>query len=256
MAGCSRRPDGMDAGEEHGHWSFAQPLEDPCDIDEASEDGMDADEQDDDGDLRNEDCGDPETGDEEHRDEDDTTASEGDGNELTNDGQDTKRDQRNRIKNKVPTGRLNITRLDAAGVPVSPFKESQGYDNTLGFILRETCTINESNIRACDKASLRRILIAKVHQRYEFPKPYNDANQLNNLLDQYKDSNISQESSFRWDMPLNRALNTIQQKDLLTAPAGGRVAGFGTSAPWKVYYPKNEIKAKDRKKSNKLDSLE
>ncbi|KAM0926649.1 hypothetical protein ACQ4PT_003650 [Festuca glaucescens] len=49
MAGCSRRPDGMDDGEEPGHWRCAQPPDDPCDIDGASEDGMDADEEDGDG---------------------------------------------------------------------------------------------------------------------------------------------------------------------------------------------------------------
>jgi hypothetical protein len=59
-----------------------------------------------------------------------------------------KRQRRPRCRNKLGTDRIVVNRVGEAGLPVSPRKAAQHYRNALGCILRETMSINETNIRS------------------------------------------------------------------------------------------------------------
>jgi hypothetical protein len=60
----------------------------------------------------------------------------------------------------------------------------------------------------------------------------------------------SQGSTFRWDNPLNRALNSVKEKPLQKPPAGGRVNGQGPGSKWGVWYPVDKEAQKSRSSSN------
>ena len=66
------------------------------------------------------------------------------------------------------------TLVNSTGEPVSPQKVMSHYGNALGVILREVCSINESNIRDSGKQNLRELLIRRVHARFKFPDEYDN----------------------------------------------------------------------------------
>ena len=79
---------------------------------------------------------------------------------------------------------LVVTWVKSIGEPVSPWKASAHRGNVLGFILREVCSIHESDIRDFGKHNLRELLIRRVHARFKFPDEYDNLsypkNQVNN----------------------------------------------------------------------------
>ena len=93
------------------------------------------------------------------------------------------------------TDRLVVTRVNSTGELVSPRKVASHYVNTLSVILREVCSINESNIRDSGKQNLRELLIRRVHARFKFPNEYNNLsypkNQVNNLAIHKFSKNLS-----------------------------------------------------------------
>ncbi|XP_044366706.1 uncharacterized protein [Triticum aestivum] len=80
-----------------------------------------------------------------------------------------KRQRKPRRRNKLGTNRIVINRVSEAGLPVSPKKAEEGYRNALGCILRETVSINETNLRSKANGNLRALLISKLHTHYKFP---------------------------------------------------------------------------------------
>ncbi|XP_044962457.1 uncharacterized protein LOC123413585 isoform X2 [Hordeum vulgare subsp. vulgare] len=80
-----------------------------------------------------------------------------------------KRQRKPRRRNMLGTDRIVINRVSEAGLPVSPKKAKQGYRNALGCILRETVSINETNLRSKANGNLRALLISKLHTHYKFP---------------------------------------------------------------------------------------
>ncbi|KAE8784031.1 hypothetical protein D1007_42391 [Hordeum vulgare] len=80
-----------------------------------------------------------------------------------------KRQRKPRRRNMLGTDRIVINRVSEAGLPVSPKKAEQGYRNALGCILRETVSINETNLRSKANENLRALLISKLHTHYKFP---------------------------------------------------------------------------------------
>jgi hypothetical protein len=69
-----------------------------------------------------------------------------------------------------------------SGLPKLPEKASRGYGNSVAYILRDTVTINEKNIRQKLKKSIAVLLISKLHARYQFPSPYNGQELTGNLV--------------------------------------------------------------------------
>lgn len=61
----------------------------------------------------------------------------------------------------------------------------------------------------------------------------------------------SQESSARWDDPLNRSINEALGKDPLAKPAHGRVNGAGVNAKWETYYPEDRELARQRRRAGR-----
>ncbi|KAM3206169.1 hypothetical protein ACQJBY_061691 [Aegilops geniculata] len=100
--------------------------------------------------------------------EDATDRDEGTGQGDQAAGQ-PKRQRKPRRRNKLSTNRIVINRVSEAGLPVSPKKAEQGYRNALGCILRETVSINETNLRSKANENLRALLISKLHTHYKFP---------------------------------------------------------------------------------------
>nr|XP_040252926.1 uncharacterized protein LOC109738005 isoform X2 [Aegilops tauschii subsp. strangulata] len=100
--------------------------------------------------------------------EDATDRDEGTGQGDQAAGQ-PKRQRKPRSRNKLGTNRIVINRVSEAGLPVSPKKAEQGYRNALGCILRETVSINETNLRSKANENLRALLISKLHTHYKFP---------------------------------------------------------------------------------------
>ena len=86
----------------------------------------------------------------------------------------TKKQRKPRSRNAIGTDRIGVTRVNSTGEPVSPRKAAPHYGNTLGVILREVCSINESNIRDSGKQNLRELLIRRVHSRFKFPDEYDN----------------------------------------------------------------------------------
>ncbi|KAM3196815.1 hypothetical protein ACQJBY_072489 [Aegilops geniculata] len=100
--------------------------------------------------------------------EDVTDRDEGTGQGDQADGQ-PKKQRKPRRPNMLGTDRIVINRVSEAGLPVSPKKAEQGYSNGLGCILRETVSINETNLRSKANENLRALLISKLHTHYKFP---------------------------------------------------------------------------------------
>ena len=65
-----------------------------------------------------------------------------------------KKQRKPRRRNIIGTDRLVVTQVNSIGEPVSPRKAAAHYGNALGVILREVCSINESNIRDVGKDNL------------------------------------------------------------------------------------------------------
>jgi hypothetical protein len=86
----------------------------------------------------------------------------------------SKKQRKPRSQNAIGTDRLVVTRVNSTGEPVSPRKASSHYGNALGVILREVCSINESNIRDVGKDNLRELLIRRVHARFKFLDEYDN----------------------------------------------------------------------------------
>ncbi|XP_037456799.1 uncharacterized protein LOC119327816 isoform X3 [Triticum dicoccoides] len=100
--------------------------------------------------------------------EDATDRDEGTGQGDQAAGQ-PKRQRKPRRRNMLGTNRIVINRVSEEGLPVSPKKAEQGYRNALGCILRETVSINETNLRSKANENLRALLISKLHTHYKFP---------------------------------------------------------------------------------------
>ncbi|KAI4994240.1 hypothetical protein ZWY2020_029288 [Hordeum vulgare] len=81
----------------------------------------------------------------------------------------SKKQQKPRSLNAIGTDRFVITRVNETSEPVSLRKAVAHYDNSLGVILRDVCSINETNLRDMVKANLRELLIRRVHARFKFP---------------------------------------------------------------------------------------
>ena len=76
-----------------------------------------------------------------------------------------------------------VTRVNSTSEPICPPKVASHYGNALGVILREVCSVNESNIRDLGKHNLRELLIRRVHARFKFSEYDNlsyPKNQVNN----------------------------------------------------------------------------
>ena len=104
--------------------------------------------------------------------------------EEVEDAPKNKKQRESRSRNAIDTESLVVTRLNSIGEPISPRKAASHYGNALGVILREVCSINESNIRDSGKQNLRELLIRRVHARFKFPDEYDNLsypkNQVNN----------------------------------------------------------------------------
>uniref|UniRef100_A0A453QB67 Uncharacterized protein n=1 Tax=Aegilops tauschii subsp. strangulata TaxID=200361 RepID=A0A453QB67_AEGTS len=100
--------------------------------------------------------------------EDATDRDEGTGQGDQAAGQ-PKKQRKPRRPNMLGTDRIVINRVSEAGLPLSPKKAEQGYSNGLGCILRETVSINETNLRSKANENLRALLISKLHTHYKFP---------------------------------------------------------------------------------------
>ncbi|VAH99873.1 unnamed protein product [Triticum turgidum subsp. durum] len=100
--------------------------------------------------------------------EDATDRDEGTGQGDQAAGQ-PKKQRKPRRRNMLGTDRIVINRVSEVGLPLSPKKAEQGYSNGLGCILRETVSINETNLRSKANENLRALLISKLHTHYKFP---------------------------------------------------------------------------------------
>ncbi|KAE8776994.1 hypothetical protein D1007_50275 [Hordeum vulgare] len=81
----------------------------------------------------------------------------------------SKKQRKPRIQNTIGTNKLIVTRVNETRELVSPWEAATHYDIALGVILREVCSINETNLRDMDKENLRELLIRRVHTRLKFP---------------------------------------------------------------------------------------
>ncbi|KAK1687163.1 hypothetical protein QYE76_048011 [Lolium multiflorum] len=95
----------------------------------------------------------------------------------------SKRPRKARRQNTVGTGRDTVKEVDpASGLPVEPKDVAKGYGNQLACILREVVNLNETDLRAENKAPLRAQLIARLHARYKFLGDYASSHQTNNIV--------------------------------------------------------------------------
>ncbi|KAK1682605.1 hypothetical protein QYE76_043453 [Lolium multiflorum] len=95
----------------------------------------------------------------------------------------SKRPRKARRQNTVATGRDTIKEVDpASGLPVEPKDVAKGYGNQLACILREVVNLNETDLRAENKAHLRAQLIARLHSRYKFLGDYASTDQTKNIV--------------------------------------------------------------------------
>ena len=65
-----------------------------------------------------------------------------------------------------------ITEVSASGLPLAPRSVASGYSMQIGCIVRESMSINNSDLRHEDNAALVETLMKKLHQRYTFPEPF------------------------------------------------------------------------------------
>ncbi|KAK1605587.1 hypothetical protein QYE76_029260 [Lolium multiflorum] len=95
----------------------------------------------------------------------------------------SKRPRKARRQNTVATGRDTIKEVDpASGLPVEPKDVAKGYGNQLACILREVVNLNETDLRAENKAHLRAQLIARLHSRYKFLGDYASTHETKNIV--------------------------------------------------------------------------
>ncbi|KAK1664339.1 hypothetical protein QYE76_052498 [Lolium multiflorum] len=95
----------------------------------------------------------------------------------------SKRPRKARCQNTVGTGRDTVKEVDPAnGLPVEPKDVAKGYGNQLECILREVINLNETDLRAENKAHLRAQLIARLHSRYKFLGDYASTHQTKNIV--------------------------------------------------------------------------
>ena len=102
------------------------------------------------------------------------------GNETTSAGGSKKKKKakgprKDRAPNKVTAKREIVNKVDpASGLPTEPKELASSYPGQCAALLRETANINDTNIRHKLKTALATLLIKKLHDRYEFPAPYNN----------------------------------------------------------------------------------
>ena len=101
------------------------------------------------------------------------------GGNVTTDGGGDKIKKKMRHPNKLRTGRVTVLTIDEAKFePATPESVAAGYGNDIGCILRDTVSINETSLRDPSRDHLQVLLIQKLHDRFKFPKPYHDKNDL------------------------------------------------------------------------------
>jgi hypothetical protein len=120
--------------------------------------------------------------DEDYGGEDDDTT---DGHETSTpgDGKKVRAPRKGRAPSKLGTKREIVKEVNpASGLPTLPEDLKSSYPGQIGAILRETANINDTNIRHKLKTSQSALLIQKLHERYEFPHPYNNLSLTNNIV--------------------------------------------------------------------------
>jgi hypothetical protein len=70
------------------------------------------------------------------------------------------------------------------GIPEEPKALAIGYRTQIGCIILETVTINTRNLRDLGNAHLVKLLLQKLHERYEFPPEYENLNLKDNKVNQ------------------------------------------------------------------------
>ena len=96
-----------------------------------------------------------------------------------------KKSRKPRKPNSIGTDRLVVHRVNSTGEPISPKKPMSHYGNAIGVILREVCSINETNLRDVDKENLRDVLLRRLHTRFKFPNEYDNLHQKNNQVNNH-----------------------------------------------------------------------
>ena len=131
-------------------------------------------------------------------DDDETTHDGGDeraaGDETTDSGAagggsetttKAKKQRQLRRPNKVGSTRERFTAVNPkTGLPTKPKSLARRYGLQLGAILRETVSVNETKLRTNKKKHLQVQLIARLHQRYEFPPAYDNKNLKGNIVNE------------------------------------------------------------------------
>ena len=84
-----------------------------------------------------------------------------------------------RHPNKLRTQKEEVFTINEAKFePLTPESVAASYGNDIGCILRDTVSINETSLRDPSRDHLQVLLIQKLHDRFKFPKPYHDKNDL------------------------------------------------------------------------------
>lgn len=112
-------------------------------------------------------------------DEEDDTSRGGDRRDVGGSDAAAKKKKKERQDRKpaaLGTNREEFTVVKPTGQPVEPAKLAAGYGIQLGCIVRESMTINQTNIRAKGQTKLCELLIEKLHNRYKFPEPFDNKN--------------------------------------------------------------------------------
>ena len=114
-------------------------------------------------------------------DETTDSAAAGGGSESTT----AKKQRQLRRPNKVGSTRERFTEVNPkTGLPTEPKTLARGYGLQLGAILRETVSVNKTKLRTHKKKLLQVQLIARLHQRYEFPPAYDNKNLKGNIVNE------------------------------------------------------------------------
>ena len=66
-----------------------------------------------------------------------------------------------------------ITEVSPSGLPLEPQTVASGYSMQIGCIVRESMSINTTDLRSTENKALVETLFKKLHQRYTFPEPFN-----------------------------------------------------------------------------------
>ena len=80
------------------------------------------------------------------------------------DGSQPKRQRKDRRPNVIGTVKEEFTEVSSEGHPTAPKELVKGYVGQLGCILRSTVSINNENLRHCDRGNLRNLLFTKLHE--------------------------------------------------------------------------------------------